>query len=267
MMPWRQGSLEVLHHAPASPACAVPLVFVHGAYTAAWCWEEYFLPYFAARGFDVRAVSLSGHGRSRGRSYLDSLSIADYVADVAEVVDSLERPPVLIGHSMGGMVVQKYLEEHPAAGAVLMASVPPQGLLGSAFGLAFSRPQLLGDLNRIMGSNGPGLETIRQAMFHEAVELDRLRRYAHLCQPESHRALWDMSLFSLPRLSRMQPPPMLVMGAEHDVLIPPSQVGLTARHYGLEPLIVPGMGHGMMLEPGWEAAARPLLEWLECVDF
>ena len=189
----RFGDLEVLCRMPAGEARPTPLLFVHGAYTAAWCWDENFLPWFAEQGYAAYAVSLSGHGASRGRAYLDSFSIADYVADVAEVADKLPAPPVLIGHSMGGMVIQKYLEKHTVPGAVLMSSVPPQGLLGSAFGLAFSKPHLLGDLNRIMGGGQPQMETLRDAMFHETIEIERLRRYYHLCQPESHRAIWDMS--------------------------------------------------------------------------
>jgi non-heme chloroperoxidase len=69
----------------------------------------------------------------------------------------------------------------------------------------------MGDLNRIMGGGQPQMETLRHAMFHE-VELERLQRYYHLCQPESHRAIWDMSLFDLPMVSRMQLPPCWCSG-------------------------------------------------------
>ncbi|NML26259.1 alpha/beta hydrolase [Zoogloea dura] len=262
----RFGDLEVLCRAPSVPSCETPLLFVHGAYTGAWCWDEYFLKYFASKGYSSYAVSLSGHGGSRGGAYLDSFSIADYVDDVAEVVGKLPVAPVLIGHSMGGMVVQKYLEKHSAPAVVLISSVPPQGLLGSAFGLAFSKPGLLGDLNRIMGGGQPQMETLRHALFHEAIELERLQRYYHLCQPESHRAIWDMSLFDLPFVSRMQLPPMLVMGAQHDVLIPPEQVRMTAQRYGVDSLILPGLGHGMMMESDWQQAADPIVAWLKTLD-
>ena len=55
-------------------------------------------------------------------------SIADFVDDVASVANSLPEAPVVIGHSMGGFVVQKYLESHDAPAAVLVASVPPSGI-------------------------------------------------------------------------------------------------------------------------------------------
>jgi pimeloyl-ACP methyl ester carboxylesterase len=167
---------------------------------------------------------------------------------------------------MGGMVIQKYLEEHIARAVVLMSSVPPQGLLGSAFGLAFAKPHLLGDLNSIMGGGQPQMETLRDAMFYETIEPERLQRYYHLSQPESHRAIWDMSLFALPFLSRMNLPPMLVLGAEHDVLIPQDQVRMTARTYGVSATILPGLGHGMMMESDWRIAADPIIDWLKSQD-
>ena len=73
----RFGDLEVLCRMPAGEARPTPLLFVHGAYTAAWCWDENFLPWFAEQGYAAYAVSLSGHGASRGRAYLDSFSISE----------------------------------------------------------------------------------------------------------------------------------------------------------------------------------------------
>src|ERR1700694_3612223 len=106
-----------------------PLLFVHGAWHGAWCWEEHFLRYFADRGWSVKAIDLRGQGSAPGRKRLRWTRIADYVTDLAEAADSLPEPPVVIGHSMGGLVVQKYLESHTAPAAVLVASVPPAGAL------------------------------------------------------------------------------------------------------------------------------------------
>ena len=57
-------TLEILSRLPKERTTHAPLLFVHGAYTGAWCWDEYFLPYFAERGFEAHAVSLRGHGAS-----------------------------------------------------------------------------------------------------------------------------------------------------------------------------------------------------------
>lgn len=259
----RFGDLEVLCHSPSGAARPTPLLFVHGAYVSAWCWDEHFLPWFAERGWASYAVSLSGHGRSRQREHLDSYSIYDYVNDVAEVATKLPAPPVLIGHSMGGMVVQKYLEQHDTPAAVLMSSVPPQGLMGSAFGLMMQRPTLMSDLNRIMAGDDVDISSLREAMFHQPVSDRDLQRYYRLSQPESHRALWDMTLFNLPHPARVRQVPMLILGAQHDALIPPDQVHMTAATYGGSAEIFPGMGHGMMLEQDWALAAERIAAWLE----
>ncbi|PTD95857.1 alpha/beta hydrolase [Pseudothauera lacus] len=260
----RFGELEVLCHTPAGqPARPTPLLFVHGAYTAAWCWDEHFLPWFAARGWTSYALSLSGHGGSRASTPLDAFSLDDYVADLGEVVAALPETPVLIGHSMGGMVVQKYLERSDVPAVVLMSSVPPQGLMGSAMGLMFKKPSLLADLNRIMGGGQPQLDSLRDALFHQPIDDATLLRYYRLSQPESHRAIWDMTLFNLPRPALMHRPPMLILGAEHDHLIPPDQVLMTATVYGRQAEIFADMGHGMMLERDWEKVAAFIAGWLD----
>src|SRR5690606_1090224 len=120
--------LERLSRLPEGAARGRPLLFVHGAYTGAWCWDEHFLPFFARHGYAAHAVSLSGHGGSEGRERLDRLRLADYVDDVARTVAELPAPPVLIGHSMGGLIVQKYLEHADATAAALLCAVPPHGL-------------------------------------------------------------------------------------------------------------------------------------------
>lgn len=256
--------LEVLSvHPPAGVRQRdIPLLFIHGAYAAAWCWQEHFLDFFAAAGHACHAVSLSGHGASRGRKHLDTISILDYAKDVREVVKTLPAEPVLIGHSMGGFVAQKYLERHTTPGAVLMCSVPPQGLMASAMGLMLTKPGLMSDLNSIMGGGRASMETLRDALFAQPVAVDDLERFYRLTQRESHRAIWDMTLFGLPRPALVGRTPLLVQGAEHDHLIPASLVDMTARTYGVEAHIFKGMGHGLMLERDWKQPAQQILDWL-----
>jgi pimeloyl-ACP methyl ester carboxylesterase len=259
----RSEANEVLTCLPSGKAKPTPLLFIHGAYAAAWCWEDHFLPFFAKAGYAAHALSLSGHGGSPGRRHLDSFSIADYVSDVVKMVDSMPAPPVLIGHSMGGFVVQKYLEDHVAPGAVLMCAVPPQGLMSAAFGLMFSKPSLMKDMNNLMSGGKSSIETLREALFAQEVSSDDLKRYYKNSQSESHRAIWDMSLFGMPRTSRIKRTPLLVQGAEFDHLIPASLVEMTAHSYGVEANIFPAMGHGMMLEKDWQKPAQQILDWLK----
>ncbi|QDX82181.1 alpha/beta hydrolase [Denitratisoma sp. DHT3] len=266
------SELEVLSRLPETAVSSTPLLFVHGAFAGAWCWDEHFLPYFAQAGHAAHAVSLSGHGLSRGRDRLDHLAIADYVRDLHEVVRQLPAPPLLIGHSMGGYVVQKYLEAHTAPGAALLCSVPPQGLMSATLGMLFSRPTLLLELNRLMSGGGTSLQTLQEALFAQPIEVGQLQRFYRLCQSESQRAIWDMSLFDLPRVGRVLQhlprdshgrPRLLVLGAEFDHLMPPTTARMTARSYGVTAEILPGIGHGVMLERDWRRAADRLLDWIE----
>ena len=122
--------LEVIDKGSSTESHRVPLLFVHGACGTAWCWDEHFLDFFADKGYRAVALSLRGHGASSLSKRLNSCSIADYVDDVHAVVGKLGSPPVLIGHSVGGFIVQKYLELHDARAGVLLAdgvSAPTDG--------------------------------------------------------------------------------------------------------------------------------------------
>lgn len=123
--------LEIINRKPEANSRETPILFVHGAWHAAWCWEEHFLPYFAQRGYDAYAVSLRGHGNSPVPKRLNWVSTAAYVDDVAEAAKQLPVPPIVVGHSMGGLVVQKYLEKYHAPAGVLLASAPPRPILGT----------------------------------------------------------------------------------------------------------------------------------------
>ena len=170
MIARKVNQLEVLSCEPKERRHAAPLLFVHGAFAGAWVWDEHFLPWFAAQGFSAHALSLRGHGGSAGHERIDWYSIHDYVEDVAEVIADLEAAPVLIGHSMGGFVVQKYLERHSVPAAVLMCSVPPQGLVAAQFSLLFEKPGLMMEINRLLGGGNVALDVLRDALFAQSVQ-------------------------------------------------------------------------------------------------
>ncbi|NBC33771.1 MAG: alpha/beta fold hydrolase [Alphaproteobacteria bacterium] len=255
--------LELLSRVPDTKTDAPPILFIHGANCAAWVWEEHMLPDLAARGFEVHAVSLRGHGRSEGRHLLPWFSLADYVTDIAATIAHIGRPPILVGHSMGGMVVQKYLDRGHCAGAVLMASVPPRGLFMTSTDLWLRDPVLFSEV-ACLQTIGPWMPAAypitRKVLFSPAMPEDRVRAYFKRWQPESGRVVLDMLGLDLPQGGRALPP-MLVLGAADDVFIPPNLVEATARRYGTPVEIFPGMAHAMMLEPGWRRVADMLADW------
>jgi non-heme chloroperoxidase len=260
---------EILYTLPPEGVAphTTPLLFLHGAFAGAWMWADNFLPWFARQGYCSYALSLRGHGGSAGDANLDALSITDYVEDTEAAVAWLStqhaQPPALIGHSMGGFVVQKYLENNRAPAAALLCAVPPQGLLLSQFNLFTQRPGLLMDINKLLSGEDVGRATVREALFAQPVDDALLERFRARMQLESQRALWDMSVFNLPLLPAALRPPLLIIGAEKDVLVPAFLVEATARTYSLEAHIFKGMGHAVTHEKDWPQVAARLKSWLD----
>ena len=255
--------LEVFSCLPKRRSARPPLLFVHGAFAGGWMWTETFMPFLAEAGYRCHALSLRGHGGSDGRQHIDWHSVADYVEDLAKIVDWIGEPPVLIGHSMGGFVVQKYLEHHDVPGVVLLCSVPPQGLIASQFHLLFHKPHLFMDLNSIMGGDCADVTTLREALFAGDVDEAMLAAWLTRMQAESHRALWDMSMFNLPQLHAMHRPPMLILGAEKDALVPAFLVQSTGHSYGVPAHIFRNMGHAVTHETNWTEVATLLRNWFD----
>jgi pimeloyl-ACP methyl ester carboxylesterase len=255
--------IELLYCPATEHAVRMPLLFVHGGYVGAWSWAEYFLPWFAARGFPVAALSLRGHGESGGRERLHSFSLEDYAEDVALAAETLPRPPVLVGHSMGALIVLKYLEQATAPAAVLACPVPPFGLMPSAFSLALFRPALWAEVNALASGRSASRNALAEALFAGPMEADRLNRIYVRMQAESRRALMDMAWWGLPQGGGANAPAALVLGAARDALISPALAESTARLLGADYRLLDGLGHAMMLDARWERAAEALLAWIE----
>ena len=103
---------------------------------------------------------------------------------------------------------------------------------------------------------------MQEALFAGPVAAERLESYFRRMQPESRRAILDMSGWGLPYGSRESLPDTIVLGAERDVLVSPAFAQTTAQLLGADYLTLPGLGHAVMLEPGWRAAAEALADWL-----
>ncbi|WP_292974963.1 alpha/beta hydrolase [Mycobacterium sp.] len=255
--------LEVIEKGSISEAHPVPLLFVHGAWHAAWCWDENFLSYFADKGYRAVAVSFRGHGESTSDKPLRACSVADYVDDVHTAAEQLPSPPVIVGHSMGGLIVQKYLERYTAPAAVLMSSIPPRGNLGNALRWARQRPMDFVKMT-VTGRALPYInppELARERFFSAHTPEADVRKYAARMQEDSSRIGVDGLLLRLPRPKRVSTP-ILVLGAEEDGAHTRAEVVATARAYGTRAEFFPDMGHNMMLEPGWAAVADRIDGWL-----
>lgn len=234
------------------------IILVHGAWHGSWCWGD-FAARLAERGHVVRAPRLRGHDQPPGRIWH---RIRDYVADVRSAVGECTEPPVLVGHSMGGFVVQKFLEGGRAAGGVLMASAPPWGVMRATARLAVRHPLAFIKANLFLRLR-PILATsalVRDLMFTATTPAEIVERCFERIQDESYPAFLDMLLFARVRPKRIRQP-LLVLGAERDPIFSVAQVQRTARAYHTEAEIFSGLGHDMMLDRGWEQVADRIDAW------
>ncbi len=254
--------LELITHQPENPQRNTPILFIHGAWHGAWCWDEFFLPYFANKGWTVHALSLRGHGNSPGIEKMRWYSIKDYMADVVEVVQQLPTMPVIVGHSMGGLVTQKYLETYHAPAGVLLASVPKRGVIGVAINLArhhpgaFLKTNLTLSLQPVIGTQA----LAHEHFFSEAMPEDEVARYYGRLHNESFRAFHDMLWLNLPKPDRVKTP-LLVLGGTRDTIFSQAEVRTTAAAYNTEAIFF-DMAHDMMLEAGWQEVADHINSWL-----
>ena len=240
-----------------------PLLFVHGAYSDAWCWEVNMLPWFAARGYAAHALSLRGHGASPGRELVNDARLADYIDDVRSVAAGLGSPPVLIGHSMGAALVERMLADDRWPGAALVCPVPPSGLLPVLTRLWFGRPDFFLHAHKLHhGMFDPvSMSTLREFYFTGSVPRRVLAEAIHHLFPESSRAVMELAWRGA------EPPPrgnvpVCVIAAGADALFTPGDAAATARRHGTEAIVLEGLPHMLMLEPGWERLAETLDGWI-----
>lgn len=261
-------NLEFLHcrgGRRGSPSGAPPVLFVHGAFCGAWIWAETFLPYFCQNGFGSHAISLRGHGGSDG--VLAWASLADYVDDLESAVARIGAAPILIGHSMGGLVVQHYLSRgHKAPAAVFLASVPPSGLASSAMHLSMYSADLVWQLGllQMLGPEAVPAEVIAKAFLSPFTSPADIAHLVPRLQRESHRVAAELMAPPQPvPPAGPDKPPMLVLGGDRDIFLPVSAFRETATYYGADLKILKDAPHGLMVDTAWwQPVADTIIDWL-----
>lgn len=239
---------------------SAPLVLVHGAWHGAWCWDGV-ADDLRARGREVHAITLPFHDQPGDRSRIWS-TVRSYVAKVADIVEELDRPPILVGHSMGGYVVQRYLEpasgSASVAGAVLVASAPRRGIL----------PFTARSLRRRPGRTVRALATLDLWPLVDGVAPDlflgpdappaAVDLLGSKLQNESSVAAITM-LVRWPRPQRITAPTSVV-AAEHDAVFTLAEQRDLAAALGTD-LVVLAAGHDLMLDVSAAALAEHLATW------
>lgn len=247
--PPEEVSRELIHVEPDEPSDLdrPPLLFVHGASMGAWCWRRHWMPAAARRGWDTWAVSLRGHPDSGGRDRRGRWTFRHYVHDVLQAITELPAPPVLVGHSMGSIVVERALRRYAAPVAVQIAPAGDTNGLRTLLQLFGRRPT-----DAIRGLFGQSIPPRHDYLFSPTTDPDSTR--ADRVKTRAPTPLNQYELV-LPKLGEPPRCPMVVIGMENDTLIPPGAVERFACRRDTDPIIIPRAGHTPHLEPDhWEDA-------------
>ena len=236
-----------------------PILLVHGMFGGAWYFERY-QRFFAGRGYESHALDLRGHHDSRAVEDLGRVSVSDYVDDALTVARDLGRP-IVIGHSMGGLIAQKLAEADAVAAAVLVAAAPPRWITPATPLLLRKQVKHAWRILRqkpVSGAAEDHLElSLNRLPPDEAVvALSRL-------VPESGRAALQLSFSAVAVDERKVRCPMLGIVGLDDRFIVPRVMRSIARKYDMRLIEVPGHAHFIITEPGWELPAGMITDWLD----
>ena len=241
------------------------IVFCHGAWHDARCWQPTMIPFFSEQGYDCIAPSYRNHGNSEKDGSLKFRRISEYVSDIQSVIETLEGKVFLIGHSMGGLVVQKYLEYYPnrIEKAVLLCSVPPYGVWRITLKNAIHYPLLFLKVN-LFWTLRPFISTLELFRLHfytEGVSQTDLASLHAQTQDESFLAFLDMLFLNLPKVSKIKTP-LLVLGGGLDYIFFPIDVHKTAVAYGTSAIIFENEAHNLFLEKNWQQTADVIAKFI-----
>ena len=221
---------------------------MHGAWTGAWTFERW-QPWFAAAGWRTFAMSLRNHPGSYAvdEASFRGLTSFDYVEDVLTVADWIAEPLVLIGHSMGGPIVQKAAETLRLRALVLLGAAMPQQL-GSIREVDLPTDRL----------TTVGREEAHE-FFHDVEDAVFDSFFARLV-PESPTARNYCGGGRTPVDPALVGAPVLAIDGAFDRDMHFAK--RLAVYFGGEYLIVPDTGHNLMLERSADDVAMAINRWL-----
>jgi len=241
-----------------------PLLFVHGASVGAWMMQP-FLVYFSQKGFDSYALSLRGHGQSEGHDHIDNFGLVEYVLDLYQTINSLDEKPILLGHSMGGAVVQSFLNTYHDLldDAVLISSATANGIhKDSPLGMFYQ--DKLSFMRSLRKSKTPmTFETLlSKVLFSDRVSNDVVLDIRNQLTKESKKMSYELLEGYITDYSKIKTK-VYVFGSKVDQAIPIESTIATAKAFDLEPLWLPDVCHFMTYDPNFENAANMIYEQIK----
>ena len=247
------------------------IVFIHGLFMNPKSWEHW-ISYFEAKGYKCHAPAYPYHEgepeelRKNIDPALGQLNFARVVESLAEYINLIPEKPILIGHSMGGLAVQKLMEMDEGAAGICIDSAPPKGIF------SFKKSFLKANLPTINPLKGNSPCVASHEWFHYAfcntMSLQETKvDYDKFVVPES-RNIPRSSIGKQGKINFRKPHyPLLFIAGEKDHIIPSS---LSRKNYeaykdtsGKKDFIVfPGRTHYICGQEGWEEVAGYIHEWI-----
>lgn len=245
---------------PEKPKFRSPLVLAHGLWTGSWCWRLW-ATHFSNLGWECWAVNFRGRFEKDAYGVLRRLSFQDCLEDLKRVVRSVPFPPVLIGHSLGGLIALKAAQEERVSALVLLSSLPPgQVEVSTSRTLRLLRLKYLPLIffRRPFRLEEKDLRRNWLASVPEKRRAEALKRMV----PESSRLVDDFfSRRVQGNLEKVQTP-VLVVGGDQDRLVPVVSMREMAQTLGGDMLNYPGHGHWMIEEDEGERIVRDIHRWV-----
>jgi pimeloyl-ACP methyl ester carboxylesterase len=253
-----------------SSSVATPVVFMHGAFCGGWAFDAFREP-FESAGFETHAPHLPHHERGADLELLAQTGLKEYAQAMSAYVRGLRTPPVLVGHSLGGLVAQLVAMQTPATGLILLAPSAPWGVPpttieehGNHLGLS-----LLGDYWR--RPVPPDYRVARSTTLDRLSHEDARKTFARFV-PESGRAIREAVQWWLDTSMAGQAPvyriasPILGVAGGRDRVNPSSTVRRVIARFPEGQAHFhefPEMSHWLVGEPEALDVARLALQWLE----
>jgi pimeloyl-ACP methyl ester carboxylesterase len=241
------------------------MLMVHGIMGGSWYFAKW-LDFFAGLGAPAYALNLRGHHGSRPVDNFGRVSVMDYVSDVRDAAYGVrDRHPgaelVLVGHSMGGLVVQKAAESLAPAALVLLSAVPPRGiplLCWPLFRRELKHAAAMLMSREIVADPGDVAD-----LFLNRVDPAEVVSFLSRWTPASGRAGREITFGRVAVDAARITCPVLVVAGADDVAIPPRIQRKVARKYGATFQLYEGHAHFLIWEPGWDRIAADVATWMD----
>ncbi|MDH4982757.1 alpha/beta hydrolase [Hyphomicrobium sp. D-2] len=246
-------------------------VLIHGAFCGGWCFAD-MMPVLQQRGWECHAPDLPYHVPGPAQPAdprLAEQSVADYTRDMAAFVKQFPEPPVIFGHSMGGLIAQKLAAQGLAKAIVLLTPAAPWGVLPSTtreMALAKGLMQASPFWNKALN---PSFEVAKGDSL-ASLPPDAQRRVFEMFSPESGKALFELFfwMFDAERATtvethKVQCPVLVVAGADDLVISPETCRAVSGLYANSTFREEQGRGHFLVMEDGAAELAGRCADWID----